>query len=57
MTYYNKMTYIIPAIFAQPHNVLEIKRQPKKALRIINQSKDINYKKFLMKIFIDILHK
>lgn len=51
------MTYIIPTIFTQPHHIIEVKRQPKKALRIINLNEDSNYRKFLMKIFIDILRK
>ena len=51
------MTYSIPIIFTQPHHILEVKRQPKKALRIINLNKDGNYKKFLMEILMDILRK
>lgn len=51
------MTYIIPTIFTQPHHILEVKRQPKRVFRIINLNIDNNYKKFLMKILIDILRK
>lgn len=42
------MSYILPSIFTQPHNVMEIQRQPKKALRIVNLVDDKKKRDFLL---------
>ena len=43
--------FVLPVVFKDPIHILEMKRQPKKAIRVINLVKDEKYKQFLLEIF------
>lgn len=49
------MNFAIPHIFTEPIHVMEIKRQPKKAFRVIKLVKSKSYQDFLVKKVQEIL--
>lgn len=47
--------FVLPVIFKDPIHILEMKRQPRKAIRVIKLVRDEKYKHFLLDIFKSIM--